>query len=593
MENNEAELETTAEEELSSEELSERAASPDGYEGSETADGETPAEPENTAWEGDGEEYSAAEPVKAGKFRVLSLVLFLLTAGGLFLGLLGNVAAWLSPSYYLGTTILNNSLFGFFATRMELLFTGAGWENVPQALATLAACLLAVSLGASLVCFIVSLASPAEAKRATAFSGTISLLTYTLLFVWACCANSLDMEKFSAAAIDVPVALITLALFVVMTVYSIVVNGGKGFLAAGIYIFVVTALFALFFPGSFTESNLAFLKAYSEHPIYNSVVLATAAIAAVNLIAAIVAFPKQGRGRLMTALFSVQLALIVLLAVTGCLIDETQTFAFFTGSALLPSVVLILATIGALLLSIIMVLSERREREALNYGEAVEEDEASTEAQADGAELYAEAEMPVADVEIPVAEAEEPLAEENTELLPAEDDGPILLSADEAPLPELTAEPVLPELDAEPFAAEYPEEPEAEPEMSAFEREMLSFAEQTQAEPETRQDAPFPPYAQAAPVQQPSYRPVNVYAAQNTMYLYDPFINELTLEEKNEFGDLFIACKSGKFGDLPAYVIGGDNKEFFEKVWIRYGLYDMSQPLRDKLYNYVRKYRNR
>ena len=126
--------------------------------------------------------------------------------------------------------------------------------------------------------------------------------------------------------------------------------------------------------------------------------------------------------------------------------------------------------------------------------------------------------------------------------------------------------------------------------MSEFERSMAALAKGI--EPETAntaaaayQPTPAPVFAQPAPAPQPV--PAPAYDA--TQYTYDSFINSLTPQEKNEFGDLFIANKYGDLAYLPAYVIGGDNREFFSKVFIYFGRFrsHISSALLDKLYVYV------
>ena len=74
-----------------------------------------------------------------------------------------------------------------------------------------------------------------------------------------------------------------------------------------------------------------------------------------------------------------------------------------------------------------------------------------------------------------------------------------------------------------------------------------------------------------------------------TPYIYDAFISSLTPQEKNEFGDLFIANKYGDLNYLPPYIIGGDNIAFFKKIFIYLGKFrdHISAPLLNKLYLYV------
>ena len=127
--------------------------------------------------------------------------------------------------------------------------------------------------------------------------------------------------------------------------------------------------------------------------------------------------------------------------------------------------------------------------------------------------------------------------------------------------------------------------------MSEFERSMAALAMGMEPEPATAaaayQPAPAPVYAQPVPAPAPAPAPVANYDA--SQYTYDSFINSLTPQEKNEFGDLFIANKYGDLAYLPAYVIGGDNREFFSKVFIYFGRYrsHISSALLDKLYAYV------
>ena len=99
----------------------------------------------------------------------------------------------------------------------------------------------------------------------------------------------------------------------------------------------------------------------------------------------------------------------------------------------------------------------------------------------------------------------------------------------------------------------------------------------------------FRPSLSKEPPRRPQPAPSSVY--DNTQYTYDPFINSLTPQEKNEFGDIFIANKFGANAYLPAYVIGGDNREFFTKVFIYLGRYRdfVSVGLLEKMYAFVNR----
>ena len=72
---------------------------------------------------------------------------------------------------------------------------------------------------------------------------------------------------------------------------------------------------------------------------------------------------------------------------------------------------------------------------------------------------------------------------------------------------------------------------------------------------------------------------------------FDPFIATLDMAERNEFTELFILKFKGTMTELPDYVVGGDNKEFFRKIFIYLGQYRdrMSQALLMKMYQFSMK----
>jgi flagellar basal body-associated protein FliL len=54
---------------------------------------------------------------------------------------------------------------------------------------------------------------------------------------------------------------------------------------------------------------------------------------------------------------------------------------------------------------------------------------------------------------------------------------------------------------------------------------------------------------------------------------FDPFIASLNAEERNQFTEIFILKYKGIMPELPDYVVGGDNKEFFSKIFLYLGQY--------------------
>ena len=90
-------------------------------------------------------------------------------------------------------------------------------------------------------------------------------------------------------------------------------------------------------------------------------------------------------------------------------------------------------------------------------------------------------------------------------------------------------------------------------------------------------------YTQPAPAQNTA-----PFAEAQASYVPDAFINGLTAAERDEFNKLFISRIYGENKRLPAYIIGGDNREFFTKVFVFMGRYRnvISDGLLEKIYEY-------
>lgn len=72
---------------------------------------------------------------------------------------------------------------------------------------------------------------------------------------------------------------------------------------------------------------------------------------------------------------------------------------------------------------------------------------------------------------------------------------------------------------------------------------------------------------------------------------FDPFIAILNGDERNQFTELFILKCKGVMPEIPDYQVGGDNKEFFRKVFIYLGQYRDRIPdgLLAKIYQFAIK----
>lgn len=72
---------------------------------------------------------------------------------------------------------------------------------------------------------------------------------------------------------------------------------------------------------------------------------------------------------------------------------------------------------------------------------------------------------------------------------------------------------------------------------------------------------------------------------------FDPFIAILDPTERNQFTELFILKYKGVMPEIPDYVVGGDNKDFFRKLFIYLGQYRDRIPdgLLAKIYQFAIK----
>ena len=86
----------------------------------------------------------------------------------------------------------------------------------------------------------------------------------------------------------------------------------------------------------------------------------------------------------------------------------------------------------------------------------------------------------------------------------------------------------------------------------------------------------------------PYAQPYGAQGYYNMGFVPDMFISSLTPAEREEFDRLFITRIYGDNKRLPAYQIGGDNREFFTKIFVFMGRYRnvISESLLEKIYNY-------
>lgn len=106
-----------------------------------------------------------------------------------------------------------------------------------------------------------------------------------------------------------------------------------------------------------------------------------------------------------------------------------------------------------------------------------------------------------------------------------------------------------------------------------------------------------PVYLQPVYQQAPAAAPAPAPAVQSGEVVYtakevyhgptDSFIARLTDSEKIEFAKLFLEKINGSYANLPDYVVGGDNKEFFSSIFVYLGKFRsiISDGLMNKIYN--------
>ncbi len=100
-------------------------------------------------------------------------------------------------------------------------------------------------------------------------------------------------------------------------------------------------------------------------------------------------------------------------------------------------------------------------------------------------------------------------------------------------------------------------------------------------------DVPAQPVVEA-PAKAPAETPASYPNPDLDLYgfAFDPFIGTLTFEERKEFIYLFMVHP---YPGIPAYVVGGDNKVFFRKVFVNLGMLrnKISDSLMEKIYEFT------
>ena len=580
----------------------------------------------------------------AGGYRALAIISFLIAAGGLFVGLLYQVSGIFKP-YFVGEDFLPNSLLGYVYTYYKGMFANIGAFILEL---TLFVCiiLLSVAVVLSLVLMIISFFTAKGAKNCAMTSAVLVFLAYTGLFIIPYYLYAFTNNRFGGGMLDVTTGIPAAVMLIALAVTAIARRKGLGLLNLISFLLVGAVLFGLTYPDTETLSVYVNYMHLTDGSLFvNLTALITAIVIALELVISTIRLSAKKAYIFDTVRYGV-LLIVVILSVCALIVD--RTFDVMFGSAnLLPVIVVVASALVAFLLALVIAIvqaskarakeaektsAEIGERYALSQPAAVPAPATLQTTPAPAAEQLsaaaptaAPAPAPVpAPASAPAAEAQ-PAAQTQTQAAPGttviiqqpsatqHPATPIyavpFFAAPMSPAAQQSAVTAAPA--SEPAPAPAPESAPAEDTpMSEFERSMAALARGIAPEPApapaaqtaagvTYQYTPAP--APATPVysapyqapqmayRQPSAAPKMVYDP--TPYTYDAYINTLTPQEKNEFCDMFIANRFGDLAYLPAYVIGGDNREFFRKVFIYLGKFrnHISPALLGKLYDYVSK----
>ena len=584
----------------------------------------------------------------AGGYRTLAVIAFVLAAGGLFIGLLhalsgvflGNFNGNL-PTFEAENVPLADSLFGYVYAYIATIFArGAGTffsdmfssGNTANILEFGLLILLCVTVVLSLVLMIVSFCTAKGAKNCAMTSMILVFLTYGGYFIYSYYVVSAARGAFVGSIVDITMAIPAGIALICLIITALARRKGLGLLNVLSFLLVAAVIFGLTYPGSaMAEADIRYTH-FGNNLFVNLTAFIAAVVVILNFIISIVRMSAKKAYVFDAVRFGI-LFVAVMLAIVAQIVDKT--FEVMFGSANLLAVILAAAaSLAAFLLALIIAIVQASKARAKEAEEASAEigAENTPYAFAQPAPLPAPAAAPAAAAQpaavqqpepapAPAAESAEPAAAQQT-VSPAPGTTVIVQQpAATQPATPIYAVPFFaaPMAPAQQPAAAQPEQPAPAPAeepkpaapaedtpMSEFERSMAALARGIAPEPAPTpaqapgvtyqySSAPAPAYApQSAPYQAPAYsQPVAAPKAvyDPTPYTYDSFINMLTPQEKNEFGDLFIANRYGDLNYLPAYVIGGDNREFFRKVFIYLGKFrnHISPELLGKLYDYVSK----
>lgn len=510
------------------------------------------------------EETITEKRESAGGYRVLAVFSFLLAICGLFIGMLSAALEDFQPGAVFtlfvpggSDNILDRSVFGLLIA----IFKDFG--NLGVNLDTMFSSPLGTSLGIwyvlaiilvfvanfgailSLALMVIALVTKTKqlAKRCAMISAIVTFFSFGGLFLL-----SFVLGAPAGAAVDLYIAIIAGLAALALMITAIVRNGGRGVLTSLLFLLTVGTAIMLSFPESMTAlfAIIAF-DLFGETAFLGISLVFFVAMLAFNIFVSTIRLNAKRAFSFDAVRYALQLIALVL-TIIAFVANSGKEWDIFTLATSLLIVFTVLAFVIALILAIV---KRAKSTKTVEETAILEYPQQPT--------VIQEVVPPAQPVFVPVMPMTQTIIQQ------------------QPPQPQPQPEP----------------KPEAP--LTEFERRMQALARGEMPANNAPQQTDLVNDRTNASTAYQKQRPApasrSSYAYEGSQYMYDPFIKTLTVEEKNEFGDLFIANIYGLHSYLPTYVIGGDNKAFFDRVFIYLGSYRnyISQELLEKIYLFVSK----
>ena len=346
---------------------------------------------------------------RVGGFRLVAILTFLLAVGGLFLGMVPQIPKvggligfnlLKHADFYSKGLFLEGSLIGYVAkTFAEFNYAGllgifSDLSGGITGIINLAvSAMVGVAVLTSLICFILA-CIPSKTGKMTKNSAMcaaiFTFIAYFGLFAWnyarICCGIALPGEDaleaaktFTLGMVDLPSAVIAGLMFVILAITALIRRGGRGFLNIVLLIFTFAAILGFIYPGTITAglvdgciNKIQITKL--ETLLMPVAVLFLLAVLTFNLIASVARLCTRKHG-FECFRFALLLLAVVLLHVAYIVTYTTDRWALFglQITQLLPTIVLLVATLGAFVLSLLCaILFGRKDRKAAAAAKNVE-----------------------------------------------------------------------------------------------------------------------------------------------------------------------------------------------------------------------------